>query len=104
NTLDQARFGLLFLRNGKWGDQQLISEKWVHMAVQSSKPNESYGYMWWLNKGRRKWEGLPENLFYAAGFGGNFIVIDQEKDIMIITRWLEPSKIGELVRKVYDAL
>ncbi|MEM7110539.1 MAG: serine hydrolase, partial [Bacteroidota bacterium] len=47
NTLDQARFGLLFLRNGKWGDQQLISEKWVHMAVQSSKPNESYGYMWW---------------------------------------------------------
>lgn len=104
NTMDQARFGLLFLRDGKWQDQQLVSEEWIDMAVQSSEAFESYGYMWWLNKGRRKWEGLEEDLFYAAGFGGNYIVIDQKRDLMIVTRWLEPSKIGEFVKKVYGAL
>ncbi|MEO1097728.1 MAG: serine hydrolase, partial [Bacteroidota bacterium] len=73
-------------------------------ATTSSKANESYGYMWWLNKGNRKWEGIDENVFYAAGFGGNFIVIDQAKDLMVVTRWLEPSKIGEFMKIVYQAL
>ncbi|MFY0688298.1 MAG: serine hydrolase [Cyclobacteriaceae bacterium] len=104
NTLDHARFGLLFARKGKWEDQQLISSEWT-AAVQTPAPAyESYGYMWWLNKGPRNWEDVPDHLFYAAGFGGNYIVIDQDKDIVIVTRWLEPSQIGEMVRKVYGAL
>lgn len=102
NTLDQARFGLLFARNGKWNEQQLISKEWVNMVQTPATANESYGYMWWLNRGERNWENVPDHLFYAAGFGGNFIVVDQEKDLVIVTRWLEPSKIGELVRLVYE--
>lgn len=101
NTEDHARFGLLFARKGKWNDQQLISERWTEMIQTPASAFESYGYMWWLNKGPRAWEGLPDHLFYAAGFGGNFIVVDQANDLVIVTRWLEPSKIGELVSKIY---
>lgn len=98
---DMARFGLLFLNNGKWKEQQLISETWVEKALTPSTPNVNYGYMWWLNKkGGRHWEGLSENIYYAAGFGGNFIVIDKEKNLVVVTRWLEPSKIGEFMSKV----
>jgi len=98
---DMARFGLLFLNNGKWKGQQLISESWIEKAITPSTPNVNYGYMWWLNKkGSRHWEGLSENIYYAAGFGGNFIVIDKEKNLVVITRWLEPSKIGEFMTKV----
>jgi len=100
-TIDQARFGLLFSRNGKWNGEKLISEEWIKMIQTPASANASYGYMWWLNKGPRKWEGVPDHLFYAAGFGGNFIVIDQKEDLVIITRWLEPSKIGEMMRLVY---
>ncbi|PTM06777.1 MAG: serine hydrolase [Bacteroidetes bacterium] len=98
---DMARFGLLFLNNGKWKQQQLISETWIKKAISPSVPNANYGYMWWLNKkGSRHWEGLSENIYYAAGFGGNFIVIDKEKNLVVVTRWLEPSKIGEFMTKV----
>lgn len=104
NTLDHARFGLLFLNNGKWNNQQLISEDWIKEASASSKANANYGFMWWLNqKGNRHWEGLPEHLFYAAGFGGNFIVIDQKQNVVVVTRWLEPSQIDEFITKVYEA-
>ncbi|MCB0373774.1 MAG: serine hydrolase [Muricauda sp.] len=104
STEDMARFGLLFLNNGKWQDQQLISENWIKKATTPSLPNVNYGYMWWLNqKGARHWEGVPENVFYAAGFGGNFIVVDQKSGLVIVTRWLEPSKIGEFVKQVYEA-
>ncbi len=105
NTKDMARFGLLFQNDGKWKDEQLISADWITKALRPSKPNANYGYMWWLNKkGSRHWEGLSENLYYAAGFGGNFIVVDKEHDMVVVTRWLEPSKIGAFMTKVQAAL
>jgi len=105
NTLDHARFGLLFLRDGKWNNQQLVSKAWIEKATTSSKANPSYGYMWWLNKGNRKWKQVDdENIFYASGFGGNFIVINKKNDLVIVTRWLAPSKIGDMVAKVLQAL
>jgi CubicO group peptidase (beta-lactamase class C family) len=105
NTEDMARFGLLFLNNGKWKQDRLISEDWIKKAVAPSETNVNYGYMWWLNKkGERHWEGLSETIFYAAGFGGNFIVIDKENDMVVVTRWLEPNKIGEFMNKVNAAL
>ncbi|MDX1315422.1 MAG: serine hydrolase [Eudoraea sp.] len=102
---DMARFGLLFLNKGKWKDTQLISEGWITEAVTPSSPNPNYGYMWWLNKpGNRNWKGLPENIYYAAGFGGNFIVICPDQDLVVVTRWLEPGKIGEFMTRVFDVL
>ncbi len=105
NTEDMARFGLLFMNNGKWKNEQIISEAWIQKAVEPSEPNVNYGYMWWLNKkGNRHWENLSENIYYAAGFGGNFIVIDKEQELVVVTRWLEPSKIGEFMTKLNAAL
>jgi len=105
STEDMARFGLLFLNDGIWNDKRLISSEWISKAITPSQPNVNYGYLWWLNKkGDRHWEGLSEKIYYAAGFGGNFIVIDKENDLVIVTRWLEPSKIEEFMQKVNAAL
>ncbi|MEX0289831.1 MAG: serine hydrolase domain-containing protein [Flavobacteriaceae bacterium] len=102
---DLARFGLLFLNNGKWKSDQIISEKWIEEAITPSVPNPNYGYMWWLNKkGNRHWQGLSEDIYYAAGFGGNFIVIDKANDLVVVTRWLEPSKIGEFMKMINASL
>lgn len=104
NTEDMARFGLLFENDGNWNGNQLISRESIDKALKSSAPNPNYGFMWWLNKkGSRQWKDLPENLFYAAGFGGNFIVIDREKNLVIVTRWLEPSEIETFLNKLYLA-
>lgn len=105
SAADMARFGLLFLNNGKWNSEQLLSEAWINEAITPSVPNPNYGYMWWLNeKGDRHWEGLSEDIYYAAGFGGNFIVIDKANDLVVVTRWLEPSKIGDLMSLIQDAI
>ncbi len=103
NTLDHARFGLLFLNNGNWNGKQLLSENWIKEATKPSQANPNYGFMWWLNqKGTRHWKGLPEHLYYAAGFGGNFIVIDKKQNLIVVTRWLEPSQIDEFMTKLYN--
>ncbi len=102
NTLDQARFGLLFSRKGKWKNKQLISEQWVNSVGQPSAANKSYGLMWWTNE-ENQLGNISKKIYYANGFGGNFIIVDNEHDLVIVARWLEPNKIGELVRLVINA-
>jgi len=104
NTLDQARFGLLFARNGQWSGEQLLSEQWIETARAPSAPNADYGYMWWTLKGDADWGNVPDHIYYAAGFGGNYIVVDDKHDLVIVTRWIDSSMLGEFVEKVYSAL
>ena len=104
NTEDMARFGLLYMNDGKWAGEQLLSSQSITKAIEFSEANASYGYMWWLNRGTRKWKNVPDHVFYAAGFGGNFIVIDRQKNLVVVTRWLEPSKIEEFMNLLYQNL
>jgi len=104
STRDQARFGYLFLRNGKWKDKQLISEKWIKMLQVPSKAKPNYGYMWWLNNGPRSVPGWPKSIFTATGFGGNHVAVDQEHDLLIVTRWLGSSKMVEFFQMVLDSV
>lgn len=104
NTEDMARFGLLYMNNGSWNGKQLLSPQSISKAMEPAEANESYGYMWWLNRGQRKWENVPNHVFYAAGFGGNFIIVDTKKNLVVVTRWLEPSKVGEFMNLLYKNL
>ena len=103
NTLDHARFGLLFLRKGRWKNQRLISEQWVNAAHQPSVANKSYGLMWWTNQ-ENQLGNVSKNIYSANGFGGNYIVIDNEHDLVIVVRWLDSTKLGELVRMVINSI
>lgn len=96
NTYDQARFGLLFLHNGKWKDRQLVSEKWVKAVQQPSVPNKNYGYLWWLNTDK-KWKDASPSAFSAQGYGGNYIIIDPEHDLLLVARWADDQQIGEIL-------
>ena len=103
NTLDHARFGLLFLRNGKWKNQQLIAQKWVNAVQQPSLANKSYGYLWWLNTNQEQIKGVSSSIYYAAGYGGNYIIIDKEHDMVIVTRWLDDAKLSEFMKLVVQS-
>ena len=102
NTLDHARMGLLFLRNGNWQGRQILPENWITAMRQPTPAKPDYGYMWWLNTNRESIPAAPESAFYAAGFGGNYIYIDQQNDLLIVLRWIPP--IAEVVEAVMAAL
>lgn len=103
SAIDMARFGLLFLRKGKWMNQQLLSEQWVEAAHQSSNANQNYGYMWWINAGNR-WKDVSSEIYFAVGFGGNYIVIDNENDLVVVTRWMDDSNMGAFMGLVEQSI
>jgi len=102
NTLDMARFGLLFLRNGKWKSQQLISEKWIQAASTPSSVQKDYGYLWWLNSDK-KWKRYSSSVFYALGYGGNYIIVDRENDLVIVVRWVN-EKIEDVLNLIFRSI
>jgi len=106
STEDHARFGLLCMNNGVWKDKQIISQEWLQQATTSSTPNPSYGYMWWLNKDgeKNRMSNLSESGFYAAGFGGNYIIIEPEDDLVIVLRWCDPSKANKMLGLIREAM
>lgn len=103
STYDHARFGLLFLRQGKWNNKQLISSEWVKSVQKPSEAYGSYGYMWW-NNSEGDWKGVPEHIYYAAGFGGNYIIIDEKNDLVVVTRWMDNSKVAQFMQIVLESL
>ncbi|HKA23232.1 MAG TPA: serine hydrolase [Blastocatellia bacterium] len=87
STRDEARFGYLFLRRGKWGNKQIISEKWIQMATTPGPLGPDYGFLWWLNTQRKQWPSAPASSFAAVGNGSNTIWVDPEHDIVVVWRW-----------------
>ncbi len=100
---DQARFGLLLLNDGKWNGKQLVSKKWIAQAVEPSKTKGDYGFLWWLNTGRKAWPALSERAFAAVGYGSNTIWIDPERDLVVVWRWHQGNG-AEFLRLVVDAI
>lgn len=86
STRDHARFGLLMLRRGQWGDDRVIPEAWVRRATTQQGVSPGYGYLWWLNTANR-WPGSPTTSFSAQGAGNNTIWVDPEHDLVVVWRW-----------------
>ena len=97
STLDHARFGLLVERDGVWATQRLLPAGWFAQATRPSPAKADYGYLWWLNTGRIAIPAAPESAFWAAGFGGNFVYVDREHDLVIVLRWT-PDLAGVVTR------
>lgn len=106
STRDMARFGLLFLRKGKWENKTIISEDWITQATAPSPANANYGFMWWLNKDKKNsnFSNLSENAYYASGFGGNHIFIEPDHNLVIVVRWFDYGKSNAFVKMVIDAV
>jgi CubicO group peptidase (beta-lactamase class C family) len=101
NAYDQARFGYLTLRNGKWKDKQLLSEAWLKMARTPTPVQTNYGFMnFFLNTGLKQYPSAPANAFAHIGAGSNIIYVDADNDLIIVARWIEGRAMDGLIQRV----
>jgi CubicO group peptidase (beta-lactamase class C family) len=106
NDSDVAKIGYLYLRDGMWDGQRIVSSEWVKESVTPyfQTPAETqfkdgfkygfkYGFKWWLFK-------LPDSAEYvwmARRFGGqDLIVFPNEGLIVTVTMWdILPTSTGK---------
>ena len=75
---DMAKIGYLYLREGRWNGEQVVSQQWVEDSVKDHVNQyvtfgSGYGYQWWC--GRSIINGQAVETFYAAGHGGQYIFV-----------------------------
>ena len=101
---DEARFGYLILRRGKWKNKQIVSENWIRMATTPTKIGQDYGYLWWLNTQGKQYPSAPKTSFAALGAGSNTIWIDPEHDLVVVWRWHQDRSANELLKRILAAV
>ncbi|MBI3676223.1 MAG: serine hydrolase [Proteobacteria bacterium] len=102
---DMARMGLLGLRNGKWGDKQILSPTWIDYSKTPTGPNPGYGYMnWFLNTDKKLFPAARADAVAFIGNGTNMVFIDYEHDIVAVVRWIDDTQKAEFVRLLESAV
>jgi CubicO group peptidase (beta-lactamase class C family) len=95
---DLARFGLLHLRQGRWGDEQLLSSAWVEEATSPSQDlNTAYGFLWWLNGGGTVTDpdgsgvreggiapDAPDDMYAALGLGNQIVAVFPSSGVVAV--------------------
>jgi CubicO group peptidase (beta-lactamase class C family) len=91
---DMARFGLLYLRRGRWNKKQIVPEAWVEKSSHASemvKANGTdlggYEYLWWVDYGGAHFpEVSVPGIFSARGAGAHYLFIIPTLDLVIVHR------------------
>jgi CubicO group peptidase (beta-lactamase class C family) len=87
-TRDLAKFGQLYLDNGMWQGQQLISTGWIadsvvwHVDVRNIVNfSYGYGYQWWLDS--IPYGTQPLEIWVTAGYGGQYTFVVPGLDLVV---------------------
>jgi CubicO group peptidase (beta-lactamase class C family) len=112
---DMARFGLLFVREGR-GAGGRSSRQWVKDSVtpySDTGASGGYGYMWWVAAKGRHVPGvaIPDGSYSARGAGGHYILVIPAYDLVIVHRVntdikgnsVSGEEFGKLVKLILDA-
>jgi CubicO group peptidase (beta-lactamase class C family) len=91
---DLARFGLLYLRHGRWNNKQIVPEAWVEKSSHANEMVKSngaelggYEYLWWVDYGGVHFpEVTLPGVFSARGSGAHYLLIIPTLDLVIVHR------------------
>ncbi len=106
---DLARFGLLYLQDGVWDGERLLSHEWIDVvrtpAPSTANRGNHYGGQWWLVPDNRT--DVPADAYSTAGNRGQYVIVVPTHDLVIVRRGLDYGRQGfnrwDLTRDVLKA-
>ncbi len=95
---DMAKFGYLYLNNGSWENNQVISTSWIndstadHVTPYNDTDTTGYGYQWWINR--------PIDTYLAIGYNGQQInVVPEHNLVVVFTAWFEYASFSTIMEE-----
>ncbi|WP_159025534.1 serine hydrolase [Aquimarina sp. Aq78] len=86
---DFAKLGQLYLDNGIWNKNQIVSKKWIEASVSNHTTTTEkrlgypkYGFLWWKNYFDIK--GKHVNGYQAQGNGGQLVFVFPDFDMIVV--------------------
>ncbi len=75
---DMAKLGFLWLNNGTWDGEQLVSPTWIALSTEVQSPSGNYGYHWRVDP--------SNNAYYAFGYRdlAQYVWVQAENDLVVV--------------------
>jgi len=94
---DFARFAKLYMNKGNWNGEQILDSSYIQESIQlanlkdtDGKPNDKYGYQWWIMKHK------GHDIFYCRGIRGQYIFAVPDSNLIAVrTGHKRASKKGD---------
>ncbi|WP_423997599.1 serine hydrolase domain-containing protein [Maribacter sp. IgM3_T14_3] len=85
--IDLMKIGQLLEKNGVWNGEQIVSEKWIQKLFDENEKsktewglqNSKHGFCWYKSEFR------GNKVDYGMGYGGQFIIMIPNKELIIVT-------------------
>jgi CubicO group peptidase (beta-lactamase class C family) len=104
--IDIHKFGVLYLNQGCWNGQQLVSKSWVQKSFTpqiKSDPSSSqfdYGWYWWNYEIKPGWMA-----HLAKGWHGQVVAVLPERGVVItMTAMADDKTENKIVKKIFNLL
>jgi len=90
---DMVKFGQMYMDDGRWNGQQIVSSEWVAASIQPytelswTEPEtrdwkiDGYGYQWWV--GHFEHDGQVFSSFAARGWGQQTVMVIPELELVV---------------------
>lgn len=109
STRDWARFGMLFLNNGIFEGDTVLSPEWVeYMKSPAPASDGYYAGTFWLKEPTEEnaLTDVPEDIFFADGFLGQRVYIIPSKKLVVVRMGYSLSNISmnDFLRDIITAL
>ncbi len=103
---DWARFGKLYLDDGFTNNKQLIDTSWVDFSRTAvDDKNPQYGGHFWLRANMDNSYELPDDLYSANGFQGQYVIIIPSHDLVLVRLGNNDAfEVERFVKSTIDAL
>jgi CubicO group peptidase (beta-lactamase class C family) len=80
---DMAKIGLLYLRNGRWGDAAIVSSGYVADSTAAHNDGgppvgSAYGYFWWVERPQSQLAA-----YFAAGIKSQLIYVVPDRGLVV---------------------
>lgn len=83
---DYGRLGLFALANTLMPSSGSLTDNWMQQSITPSQGYTGYGFFWWL---------LDDGIYAAEGVFGQFIVIDANRDLIVVLQSAWPEAWSE---------
>lgn len=104
---DWAKYGLLYLQNGKVADQQIFPDWWAEYTATPAEGSEGkYGAQFW-KQNDEEFPNVPKDMYFADGFQGQRIFIIPSKNLVIVRFGLTNKgdiSFNQLLKEVIEAV
>lgn len=107
---DMLKFGILYLHDGKWGNQQVLPKEWVSESLRSQIARSEvggYGYQFWVFNYTD--QGEERIVPAAVGNGDQRIYIDKRNNFLMVTtagnynKWDIVNNASAILKKIYTS-